>query len=87
MTLQWTCIKAAGSEAEQMQAFQRHWSLKEVQMQLTFLQRYKPYACRLICMDTNARHVVMQASDNLVTRHVERTIPFRVQQYLTTVKH
>ncbi|DBA75445.1 TPA: hypothetical protein ACH3X1_010702 [Trebouxia sp. C0004] len=26
---EWTCIKAAGSEAEQMQEFQRHWSLKE----------------------------------------------------------
>ncbi|DBA79378.1 TPA: hypothetical protein ACH3X2_000024 [Trebouxia sp. C0005] len=33
---EWTCIKAAGNEAEQMQAFQRHWSLKEAECSFSY---------------------------------------------------
>ncbi|DBA79377.1 TPA: hypothetical protein ACH3X2_000024 [Trebouxia sp. C0005] len=57
---EWTCIKAAGNEAEQMQAFQRHWSLKEVHVQLNFLQKYKRSASQLICINT-IMHVILKA--------------------------
>ncbi len=61
MALQWTCIKAARSEAEQTQAFQRHWSLKEVHMQLNLLQKYKPFVYRLNCMNTTM-HVILKVA-------------------------